>query len=64
MNSPNPLTCCDRDCAAANHCVVGGFQCEDCGEWYCPSCGGGYDNVCELCAERRRVEVEEEEEDA
>ena len=29
------INVCDLDCAVANGCQRGGFQCEDCGKWYC-----------------------------
>ena len=57
-----PLTCCDRDCAGVNHCRVGGYQCPDCGMWYCPDTQGHDDEGrCDDCAERHRLELEEEE---
>lgn len=31
----SPLTCCDRECAAANDCIVGGIECDGCGQFYC-----------------------------
>ena len=30
-----PLTCCDSECAAVNHCVKGGVQCNGCGLYFC-----------------------------
>lgn len=58
----SPLTCCDRDCAAANACTIGGEQCPDCGCWYCPvSDDHDDDGRCDDCAERHRRELEEEE---
>ena len=30
-----PLTVCDRDCAGANGCRIGGYQCARCGLWFC-----------------------------
>ena len=57
-----PLTCCDRDCAGANHCgAMGGVQCPDCGMWYCPTSEGDDEGRCDDCAERHRLEMEEEE---
>lgn len=58
-----PLTCCDSDCAGANGCRIGGYQCEDCGCWFCVD-GVTFDGgvcLCDECAERRRRELEEEE---
>ena len=55
---------CDRDCAGANHCTMGGVQCPDCGRWFCPdthdSDEGGR---CDACAARHREELREEAED-
>lgn len=33
--SAHPLKCCDAECAAANHCEVGGIVCENCGMYFC-----------------------------
>lgn len=33
-----PLSCCDRDCAGANGCRVGGYQFDRCGLWFCGDC--------------------------
>ena len=52
--SPYPITCCDRDCANANYCFVGGIQCESCGLWFCAS-DLNEDGYCEEC-ERQRSE--------
>lgn len=59
------INVCDLDCAVANGCQRGGFQCEDCGKWYC-----GYEVeeylgsiLCGDCAENRRAEDKEEEDD-
>lgn len=58
-----PLTCCDSDCAGANGCREGGYQCEDCGMWFCPDTSGSdTPNLCADCAARRREEQEAEEE--
>ena len=57
----SPLTCCDRDCAGANACTMGGEQCQDCGCWYCPVTEGDYEGRCDDCAERHRREIEQEE---
>lgn len=58
----SPLTCCDRDCAGANNCTMGGVECPDCGCWYCPvSHECDEDGRCDDCAERHRRELEEEE---
>ena len=55
-----PLTCCDRDCADANGCRMGGAQCPDCGGWYCPpNEASDEDGRCEDCAERHRRQEEE-----
>ncbi len=59
----SPLKCCDRDCAFANHCTMGGEQCPDCGCWYCPVSEGDDEGRCEDCAERHRQESAEEEEE-
>lgn len=49
----SPLTCCDSDCARSNRCRVGGYQCTECGEWFCPDTDGGEFNgmeyVCRSC---------------
>lgn len=61
----SPLTCCDLECAAANGCREGGYQCEDCGNWFCGhEVVEGDDGVCRCddCAEIHRRELEEEEE--
>lgn len=47
--SRRPLACCDMDCATANGCRVGGYQCEECGEWYCPIISGN-NGLCDYCA--------------
>lgn len=52
-----PLTCCDRDCAGANHCRIGGYECEGCGKWFC-STDLDEDGYCEYCAEERRKDEE------
>lgn len=57
-----PLTCCDRDCAGANNCTMGGVECPDCGCWYCPVNEGDDDGRCDECAERHTHELEEEQE--
>lgn len=59
----SPLTVCDRDCAGANACTMGGEQCTDCGCWYCPATEGIGDGRCDDCAERHRREIEEEEDE-
>ena len=59
--SANPKTCCDHECAAANSCRIGGYQCDDCGCWFCID-DMGDDGRCAECAERRREEMREEEE--
>lgn len=55
----SPLHCCDRDCAIANGCTVGGCQCAGCGQWFCGN-DLDEDGYCDDCAERRREEEEEE----
>lgn len=57
-----PLTCCDPECAEVNGCVVGGYQCDGCGLWFC---GDDVEEtadgiLCEKCA-RSRAEDEEDE---
>lgn len=59
----SPLTVCDRDCAAANNCTMGGIECPDCGCWYCPVHEGDEEGRCDDCTERHRRELEEEQED-
>ena len=51
-----PLANCDGYCAQANGCRVGGFQCSECGSWFCPDTDGGdFINgtkyVCRSCAD-------------
>ena len=47
-----PLVCCDGDCARANGCRVGGYQCDTCGAWYCPELDGGvFSGMKYICAE-------------
>jgi len=48
----SPLTCCDRDCAGANHCQIGGYQCNDCGRWFCGS-ELNEEGYCSDCAAER-----------
>lgn len=62
--SPRPIRCCDSDCAGANGCRIGGYQCDRCGEWYCPDLDGGdfygtNNYVCAECAEERRKEADD-----
>lgn len=47
-----PLTCCDRDCALANGCRIGGYQCERCGRWFCGE-DLDEDRLCDDCAAER-----------
>lgn len=55
-----PLTCCDSECAAANHCgAMGGVQCPDCGCWFCPDGEGDEDGRCDDCVAARRREQED-----
>lgn len=53
-----PLTCCDRDCAGANGCRIGGYQCERCGRWFCGD-EIGEDGICVDCEEAASDENEE-----
>ena len=61
-----PITVCDRVCAIANECRIGGYQCEDCRKWYCVYDVEDYRGMtlCGECAESRRAEDEEENDDA
>ena len=55
-----PLVCCDSVCALVNMCRVGGYQCTECGGWFCPDSDGG--SFCDMrytC--RRCAEANEEE---
>lgn len=45
-----PLTCCDRDCAEANGCRIGGGQCRKCGRWFCPPLSLDESGLCDECA--------------
>lgn len=56
----SPLTCCDRECAAANDCIVGGIECERCHRYFCANeiCDNG---MCEECDEEHPNEEEENE---
>lgn len=59
----NSVPVCDSDCAAINHCRVGGYKCPDCGMWFCPDCqteGGAV--FCDDCAKRHKAEADEEDE--
>ena len=47
--SVRPLTSCDGECAAANHCRIGGYQCRNCGIWFCPDASGGDSELCGSC---------------
>lgn len=57
--SANPLTCCDRECAGANGCEVGGIECERCHRYFCADeiCENG---MCDECAEEYEREQEAE----
>ena len=60
-----PLRCCDRDCAAANGCRVGGIQCSVCGLYYCGEdiASDGFANrICDGCLEELASEDETDEE--
>lgn len=63
----NPLRCCDSECARANGCIMGGYQCKECGEWFCKDTDGGefFDGMnytCRQCADRLAKQEEEDEE--
>lgn len=60
--SPYPITCCDRDCANANYCFVGGIQCERCGLYFCAS-DLNENGHCEECERQKAEEEMEEDED-
>lgn len=55
-----PLVSCDSDCARANMCRVGGYQCQVCGSWFCPDSDGwswnGMEYTCRRCAEMNEEE--------
>ena len=58
-----PLSVCDRDRALVNGCRVGGYQCPDCGMWYCPDTNDhDAEGRCEDCAAERRAQEAEESE--
>lgn len=57
--SASPKTCCDRDCAGANSCQIGGYQCRCCGYWFCAD-EINDDDLCDECANRSEQEEEEE----
>ncbi|MBQ4199552.1 MAG: hypothetical protein II649_06690 [Kiritimatiellae bacterium] len=64
MSGPYPLTYCDRECAAANGCVVGGMTCSGCGRYFCAhELLDGLCADCEAEAEEARARKEEEKED-
>lgn len=48
-DSPYQEDGCDRECAAANHCRIGGCQCSQCGEYYCIDMMTPF-GICENCA--------------
>ena len=50
-----PLRSCDEDCARVNHCSVGGYQCQECGTWFCP--GNGGNELCEDCWKKKESEA-------
>jgi len=56
-----PIAVCDRDCAGANNCRIGGYKCKGCGYWFCTD-DIDENGLCDECAEARRREQEEEEE--
>jgi len=53
------LTCCDRDCAVANGCRMGGYQCHICGRWYCGEEMHDVDHCSDCWEDREREEGEE-----
>lgn len=59
-----PLTNCDRDCAGANGCRVGGFQCDGCGLWFCGEdlnrIGDTSEYLCDDCLATREQEESED----
>ena len=57
-----PIRCCDGECAAVNHCSIGGTSCEGCGLWFCDFYldENGY---CGKCAAKYEAELEEESEE-
>lgn len=57
--SVRPINVCDRDCALANGCVVGGRRCAKCGLWFCAS-ELDEDGVCDNCHEEQEENEEEE----
>ena len=57
-----PLTCCDSECAAVNHCVNGGVQCNGCGLYFCDY-NLNNDGYCEDCAAKLGSDEESEEND-
>lgn len=61
IGKATPLACCDSDCAGANGCRIGGYQCDRCGEWYCPDFDGGvFDGMNNyVCAECAKEECDE-----
>lgn len=65
MSSFHPLTCCDRECAAANGCgAEGGETCSVCGRYYCPVSEGDGEGHCSRdCAAEAETEEEKEDEE-
>jgi len=57
-----PLTCCDRECAGANGCRMGGYQCKCCGMFFCAD-EIGADRYCDRCAAEREEDDGDECED-
>ena len=59
-----PLTVCDRDCAGANGCHVGGYQCDGCGLWFCGEdlnqAGDTLEYLCDDCLAAREQEESED----
>lgn len=57
-----PLACCDHDCSVVNGCQVGGYQCDDCGLWFCGNELEKIDDrtLCGDCADEYRKEQEDD----
>lgn len=54
-------TCCDKECAEANFCQVGGIKCEWCGAYFCARDLGEYNGMCVCDDCKAEMESEEEE---
>ena len=53
-----PMTCCDRECACDNNCIVGGIRCGACDHYFCAD-DIDDDGLCPACAEAKREEEEQ-----